>query len=178
MRNIIYILLLIILSGCMSIKPGATKSAKKYYETFYVGEEGTQYFIKPLSFNNEDSNEKFLLDITFRYKKVVKDSSKLNFSIKSSQQLFKSIDSLKISNDHHDILSDDIDLLFNEKKNDEFLSRFNTQIPLKNTHQLFDNNNWKFTIYSEKDKLNFKPTNKTQKAIKALRDDVFSIMYE
>jgi hypothetical protein len=160
----------------MSIKPGATKSAKKYYETFYVGEEGTQYFIKPLTFNKDDSNEKLLLDITFRYKKVVKDSSKLNFSIKSSQQLMKSIDSLKISNDHHDILSNDIDLLFNEKNNDEFLSRFTTQVPLENTHQLFDNNDWEFTIYFNKDKFNFKPTNKTQKAIKALSNDVFSIM--
>ena len=178
MRNIKYVTLLIIFSSCMSIKPGATKSAKKYYETFYVGEEGTQYFIKPLTFNKEDSNEKLLLDITFRYKKVVKDSSKLNFSIISGQQLIKSIDSLKISNDHDDILSKDIGLLFNEKENDEFLSRFTTQIPLENTHQLFKNNNWKFTIYSEKNKLNFNPTNRTQKAIKALSNDVFSIMYE
>ena len=178
MRNILYITLLIILSGCMSIKPGATNSAKKYYETFYVGKDGTQYFIKPLSFNDEDSNKELSLDITFRYKKVVKDSSKLNFSIEKSQKLMKSIDSLKISNDHQAILSYDIDLLFNEKDDDEYLSRFTTQIPLKNTHQLFDNNNWKFIIYSEKDKLSFKPTNKTQKIIRALRNDLFSIMYE
>ena len=171
--------LLYILSGCMSIKPGATKSAKKYYETFYVGQEGTQYFVKPLTFNKEDSDEKLLLDITFRYKKVVKDSSKLNFSVRSSQQLMKYIDSLKISNDHHDILSDDVNLLFNEKDDDEFLSRFTTQVPLENTRQLFDNNNWEFTIYSNDiHRLSFNPAKRAQKAIKALSNNVFSIMHK
>jgi hypothetical protein len=49
--------------SCVNIK--TTGKAAKYVETFYVQEGNTQYFIKPLYYKSEESNE-LLVDFTLR----------------------------------------------------------------------------------------------------------------
>src|SRR5690554_5427078 len=64
----IAILVLTVLASipsCYSIKPGATQSGGKLYESFYLGEEGRQYFIKPLKFSGSDGRY-IMIDFTFR----------------------------------------------------------------------------------------------------------------
>lgn len=171
----IFFLILILLNSCLPIKPSAFKSGKNYFETFFVGEEGTQYFIKPVLFKNEKSNEDLILDITFRYKNEIKDSAILNFSIKSSL-LYKTIESLKISNEKCEIENDQLVLLFNEKNKSGFTSRFSTKFSLKEIKNIFNNDDWLITIY-EQNKINtYKPKRKTTKAINLVRDNVFILM--
>src|SRR5690606_7037547 len=80
-KNIpVFCMLLLLLSSCFSVKPGTSRSARNLYQNFFIGEEGSQYFIKPIAFEN-DEKEKLQLDITFRYKDEVKDSATVNFSI-------------------------------------------------------------------------------------------------
>ena len=170
-----FILLLLMFSGCLSIKPSTTKSGKKYFETFYVGEEGTQYFIKPVLFKDEKSNEVLVLDITFRYKNKIKDSAIVNFSIKSSI-IYKTIDSLKLSNKGIAIKSDKVELLFNEKNKTGYTSRYSTKFSLKEIKEMFNNDAWEMTIYNQNKITRYEPGSKTISAINALRVNVFVLM--
>jgi len=169
------ILMLLLSSSCLSIKPSTTKSGKNYFETFFVGEEGTQYFIKPILFIDEKSSENLILDITFRYRNEIKDSATVNFSIKSST-LYKTIDSLDISNKDNKIESDQLVLLFNEKSKTGFTSRYSTRFRLNEIKEIFNNDTWEITIYNQNKVTKYKPHKKTTRAINAVRDRVFVLM--
>jgi hypothetical protein len=162
-------------SGCLSIKPSTTKSGKKYFETFYVGEEGTQYFIKPILFKDEKSNEDLVLDITFRYRNEIKDSAIVNFSIKSPM-IYKTIDSLKLSNKNIAIKSNKLELLFNEKNKTGFTSRYSTKFSLNEMKEMFTNDAWEVNIYNQNKITTLKPHRTTFKAINTVRDKVFILM--
>lgn len=169
------IFLLLIFSGCLSIKPSTNKSGKKYFETFFVGEDGTQYFIKPFLFKDEKSNEELLLDITFRYKNEIKDSAIVNFSINSSA-IYKNIDNFKLSNSEIVIKSNNIELLFNEKSKTGFISRYSTKFSLVEIKEMFNRDTWKAVIVNQNKITIYKPHKKAIKVINALRDNVFILM--
>ncbi len=169
------ILLLFMFSSCLSIKPSATKSGKNYFETFYVGEEGTQYFIKPVLFKNEKSNEDLVLDISFRYKNQIKDSAIVNFSLKSAS-IYKTIDSLKLSNKDIEMKSAKVVLLFNEKNKTGFTSRYSTKFSLKEIKEMFNNDAWEMTIYNQNKITKYEPKRKAISAINAVRNKVFVLM--
>ena len=169
------ILITLTLSGCLSIKPSTSKSGKNYFETFFVGEEGTQYFIKPILFKDEKSNEELILDITFRYRNEIKDSATVNFIVKSPI-IYKTIDSLKISNKDNKVGSEQLDLLFNEKNKRGFTSRYSTRFDLNELKEIFYDDVWEIIIYNENEMIIYKPDRKTIKAINAVRDRVFVLM--
>lgn len=164
-----------LLNSCLSIKPSTTKSGKNYFETFYVGKDGVQYFIKPLLFENIESKEDMVVDITFRYKDEIRDSAIVNFSIKSSA-IYKNIDSLKVSSKDFKIRNNNVSLLFNEKTKKGFTSRFTTKIALKEIKFLFNENEWNFILYNSTQKNRFKPHRRASKAISTIRDKVFILM--
>ena len=70
----------VFLSGCFGIKPEKSGASGKLYETFFVGDEGTQYFIKDIKFSSNLNSDQTWTDITFRYKNELKDSATINFS--------------------------------------------------------------------------------------------------
>ncbi len=168
-------LISLMLFGCFSVKPSTTKSGKNYFETFYVGEAGTQYFINPIYFNNDALNEGILFDITFRHKNEIKDTATVNFSITSSS-IYKTIDSIKISNKDFEIKNDKLVLLFNEKNKTGFTSRYTTKISLKQIKEIFDNGTWEIIVYSQNKSINFIPDIKTVKRINTIKDRVFILM--
>lgn len=172
--GILYTLLLL-LSGCLAVKPAGVKSAANLFETFYVGEEGTQYFIKPLSFYNIENKEEIYIDFTFRFKSEVKDSVMANMSIQSLN-LFKSIEGFSISNSASQLLTTDIHLLFNEKKGKFFISRFTTKFSLHDLNELFNDLTWSILITSNQLNNTYIPTKKTKKALKRLQDKVFVLL--
>jgi hypothetical protein len=169
------IVLISLVSGCFSVKPSSTKSGKKYFETFFVGEEGTQYFIKPITLEATNADDYVTLDMTFRYRNEIKDSALVNFSIKGSS-LFKSIDSLKISHQDTQIKSQNISLLFNEKFKSGFSSRHTTKLSLKEIKEVFNHDEWVLTIYAQNQTSNYTPTKKSKTAILTIRDKVFVLM--
>lgn len=173
---VLLISILLAFSSCLSIKPSTTKSGKNYFETFFVGDEGTQYFIKPILFIDEKSNENLILDITFRYRNEIKDSAIVNFSVKSSI-IYKTIDSLKLSNKDIKIESDQLVLLFNEKSKTGFTSRYSTRFSLKEIKEMFNNDAWEMIIYNQNKITTYKPHRKTIKAINKVRDRVFVLMW-
>ncbi|NLL29170.1 MAG: hypothetical protein GX259_10275 [Bacteroidales bacterium] len=169
------ILLLLAVNGCFSIKPSTNKSGKKYFETFFVGDEGIQYFIKPFLFKAEKSSEELILDITFRYKNEIKDSAIVNFSINSSV-IYKDIKNFKLSNSEIVIRSNNVELLFNEKSKKGFTSRYSTKFSLAEIKEMFTTDAWKAVITNQNKMTIYKPHKKAIKTINALREHVFVLM--
>jgi len=172
LKTLIVFSFFVLLTGCFTLKPGSVKSSKNLIETFYVGEDGTQYHIKPLTFTDSQNKEKIHLDFTFRYKNEVKDSVIINFSLLSST-IFKSIDSFSLSNTTTKTISKDIRLMFNEKRKDLFVSRFSTKISLVDFNKMFENTDWTI-IVTNKDICNTYVSEKsTRKKITKLKEEIF-----
>lgn len=153
---------LLVLSSCLSVKPGATKSGKKYYETFFVGEEGSQYFIKPFTFENSKLKEEVHLDLTFRYKNKINSNATINYSL-FINEIIKEVDSISIVSSNIIIKSTENKLLFNERVKTNFKSRFSTEAPLSSLKQLFENENWEIQVYANNKIHVFRTTKKPER---------------
>jgi len=169
---LILILVFLLYSGCMGIKINATKSPKKLFETFYVGEEGSQYFIKPISFSND--SDKLLIDFTFRYKDKIKDSAIVNISF-FTNEIIKECDSLKITINKHFIVVENPKYLFSERKKDKYTSRFSLKIPVIDLYNFFNENYWEIISYYNNASVTFFSTKKTSKKIEKLNYHIFSL---
>jgi len=158
--------------SCISIKPGGTKSGKNLYETFYVGEEGTQYFIKPLSFSGK--NKVLLkLDFTFRYKVAMKDSAVVNISFLNTE-IIRCLDSVKIANGTNTMVFKKINCLFAEQKEKMYHTRFTAKGSLAELHKLFDKSNWNLTAYEKNNSGIFTTPKATEKKIQKMKESIFT----
>ena len=161
------------MSGCVSIKPSWVKSGKNLYETFFVGDEGTQYFIKPIAFNGENKN-RLVVDFTFRYKDKIKDSAVVNMSFLNTE-IIRDIDSLKITNGLTSVVLNNIKTLFVERYQKEYKSRFSTKGSLSDLNKLFDKNDWTITAFKQKNSNNYTTPKDTKKKINKLKDGIFML---
>jgi len=157
--------------GCVSIKHSGVKSGKNLYETFFVGDEGTQYFIKPITFNGENKN-RLVVDFTFRYKDKIKDSAIVNMSFINTE-IVRDIDSLKITNGLTSVVLNNIKTLFAERYQKEYKSRFSTKGSLADLNKLFDKNDWTITAYKQSTSSNYTTPKDTKKKINKLKDGIF-----
>ncbi|MFW5804637.1 MAG: hypothetical protein ACOCWG_05350 [bacterium] len=170
----VFCIIALILIGCAPVKSSPSGSVKKFYETFYVGKEGIQYFIKPISFTNDQGHE-LLMDITFRHKKQVKDSAVINISLLTSE-VFKNLDSVVFTNSIQRINIKEIELLFNESKGKLFVSRFTMKPLVAEVNKLFNKSSWTILIYQDKKKLTYSSSKKTRKIIQKLDNTLFAIL--
>ncbi|TAF67540.1 MAG: hypothetical protein EAZ55_04295 [Cytophagales bacterium] len=143
------------------------------YETFFIGERGLQYFIKPISFEDNLAKTTLEIDITFRYKNEIKDSATVNFFL-ISKEVIKQIDSLHIINPIGRIQTKNIQFLFVEKRKDLFYSRFTTQYSLKDICEIFKNQDWLIIGYfTNKTSRKFQPSAKTLKNLAKVNKSIF-----
>jgi hypothetical protein len=91
-----------------------------------VGEEGMQYFIKPLIFKSQQKGEEALPDFTFRYKNEIKDSAIVNISIEGPE-LYKEIDGIAFSNGDEQYELSEVKLLYNSGSKSGYVSRFTAE---------------------------------------------------
>lgn len=162
----------LLLVGCFSVKPAAKKGGKNLVETFYLGDQGTQYFIKPLLFKSVNDDAEFRLDATFRYNGSMTDSVVLNFSLIGNAS-HKSIQLLEISNAVSQAVVNEFKLLFNEAKKKKVVSRFSTHLPLNQLKLLFQNQDWTIRVNTTDHKYEFQPSRKSKKSIKKINANVF-----
>ena len=165
--------LLMISSCALIVKPASTKSAKSYYDSFFVGEDGTQYFIKPIKFDSENGAAKLFVDFTFRYRNEIKDSTIINFSVESDY-IIKSVDNITFTNAVSALsLNNCISLLFNEKKGDKFISRFSVKCSTKETVDIFNDYHVRINVSTGNSSTLFLSNKKTQKIIHSLNNNLF-----
>ena len=153
---------------------GAGGSAR-FYSAFFVGEEGMQYFIKPLIFKSQQKGEEALPDFTFRYKNEIKDSAIVNISIEGPE-LYKEIDGIAFSNGDEQYELSEVKLLYNSGSKSGYVSRFTAECSLEELHKIFMHDCFTITIYSSKKVRVFIPSGKAKKATSMIMKEVFVIM--
>ncbi len=169
-RKLLIILFIASLFNSCSLFVGQDR-IKELTRTFFVGEEGTQYFIKPLEFTNDNGDEMYM-DITFRYKDEIKDTAVINFTIQTSD-LIKKLNTVTVSSDKVIYTTNNILLLFAEKEDEEFRSRFSIKVPMKELDKLIKNSKWVFELNHNSDMLIYYPTTGTENALKIINNDLF-----
>jgi hypothetical protein len=162
------------LTACMGVRPAGQKAGKKLYETFYVGEEGTQYFIKSMTFNDIRNGE-MELDITFRGNKQKADSAILNISV-FGDEVLKAADSLQIANSTSTLVVRELKYMFADRKKDEYHSRFSTKVSLAELSKLFENESWSITLCHDNVKNEYLAKSNTKKKINKINLEVFSLL--
>ncbi|MEO0470683.1 MAG: hypothetical protein AAF206_13740 [Bacteroidota bacterium] len=160
--------------ACGGIKPGSAKKGKKLYESFFVGEEGVQYFIKPIGFRNS-AKETAFLDLTFRYKDTIQQSAALKGSL-FTNELIKEADSLVWQSGAEQVVIRDIDVIFTEREKDQFHNRFSASMDGRALPRIFTTPDWKLHVYDEGKSVQFSPSPKGSKAIRTLEASVFQLL--
>lgn len=171
---IIIMLTVITATSCFTIRTPSVKSTKKLFETYYVGNQGTQYYIKPVVFQCE-SDSNLELDITFRYRDRISDSAIVNFSLNDAE-IFKSADSLVIFNGACKLVLEDPRLIFAERHKSVFKSRFSCRADLSELKKLFENSNWTIFFYSNDRTRKFYALKSSAKSIDKINYGVFDLL--
>lgn len=166
--SITLLILLSSLYSCSSIKPkGATKTGKKLFETFYLGEKGTQYFIKPIKFI--DTNEELLMDFTVRENS---ETAYINYSIVENTQT-KDISTVEITASNAKATLVNHKKLYSERKKEFIVSRFSSEVSKKELKAIFSSQNWSISINGLR---SFKPTKRSEKVISNMNAHIFQLL--
>lgn len=175
MKNIISalttLLVLLSLGGCIGIKIKGTKGGNKYYETFYAGQNGMQYFIKPILYASTDKEHLFI-DYSFRHTQSQKDSVCVHFSI-FSKQLIKKIDSIDFLGSYRD---QKITTMFVESKGKQYETRLTFNMPLQVFIKSMEDAHRDITIYHQAKTTIFQTTTRGRKRIIFVKRHVLDVM--
>lgn len=116
-----------LLSSCFSVKPSASGKAGGLYETFFVGEGITQYFIKPLDFKQVNGKSDLKMDFTFRVKKSLQDSAIINFTIISPIKI-EEINQLTFNTKTVNFSASPVKTLYKEREKRKYKRRFSLKV--------------------------------------------------
>ncbi len=170
--RVLFYLVIASVTAC-TIKPGRTGKANKVYETFYLGDKGTQYFIKPLAFSST-GNEELSMDITFRSTGQLTDTAAINVSIFSAEQI-KDIKTITFTAADVEERIMQSKLLFVQPKKDLFESRFTIPMPSTVLENYVASTDHKIDILTPSTNLTFTPDKRTLKQFNALTVLLFSL---
>ena len=162
--------------GCLSLKPSSSKGNGDLFETFYIGGNNIQYFIKPLVLESDEGH--LDLDITFRANKetLSTDSASMKLSI-FTERAIKTIDSVKFSNGNFNFTIIEPERIFSEKSSKGLIkNRYTAQVLQKDVVNLFEDSNWKCWVYEKNGNVKYIASKKTAKNIKILKSNIFDLI--
>lgn len=171
---VLFIAVTFLFSACQLFKPTLNSNSNKYYEAFYIGNNQSQYFIKPISFDNEE-NEEMELDMLIKDKTKTNDSTALNLSL-ITPIIIKELDSLKVRFDNNVVKIVQVQNIFTEKKKDNYKSRFTFKMINQDVYMLFSENKWQFELHSKNKVSIFKLENSSPKSFKDINDNLILII--
>ena len=163
----------IFLAGCMSVKPTASKTDGSLYETFYLGNRGTQYFIKPLLFESE--KEELKIDFTFRPSENTDNLVTTNYTITSAKKIEK-VDTLVLKNKTQIVKCTDNKKLYSEIKNSKRVCRFSAKIQLEKLNQLMANPAWSIQVVTKDTTMDYQASSRTKRSITTLQEGLFEAL--
>jgi hypothetical protein len=171
-KLLLFFIILISFDACISFNVKGTKSAKKLYEEFFLGQGVMQYFVKPLEFKNDEYS--FTIDFTFR--DTLSDVSLVisNFSVflDDKSEIFDSI-GFESENFKVDFINPtQLYIDFNKK---QYIKRFTSYVKYGDMKNFFYSENLSIFIYSKNVKKNLYPTKKTSKNMNILNNKLFEI---
>lgn len=159
--------------GCMSVKPTASKTDGSLYETFYLGNRGTQYFIKPLLFESE--KEELKIDFTFRPSENTGNLVTTNYTIVSAEKIEK-VDTMILKNKTQIVKCTDNKKLYSEIKNSKRVCRFSAKIQLEKLNQIMANPAWSIQVVTKDTTMYYQASGRTKKSITKLQEDLFETL--
>lgn len=161
----------LLFSSCFSVRPSGTRSGSKVFETFYIGELGTQYFIKPLRFRH--GKEELKADFTFRYLDGIRDSVTVNVSM-YRPSILRQMDSLSFQVGPRGTVIHQPALLFTEKQGKFFHTRFSGRMALQDLYDLFmEPGEWRVIPWHSGRSDAYQPTRRGGKALRSLKNNLF-----
>jgi len=146
----------------------------KLFESFYIGNGKTNYFIKSLKFKGSEKSKLFM-DFTLNMVKENDNAVTINFSIINKEETI-TVDSMFINSYNELVILNSLYLLFLEKNKNRVLSRYTSKIDLQEALNLFKSNEWNITVHSNGVKHNFKNTHTTMRKIDYLNENLFMIL--
>ncbi len=173
-QGLIVISLALCLQGCFALRPASTRSGKHLYETYYLGENRIQYFIKPLEFMNAEDEELFM-DITFRYSQGKQDTATMNLSL-ITDRMTRKLDSIKISAANYSFTVSPWKHMFSETEKKRFEYRATSLCPVTVLRTLFSSNAWEITAFGDLSDPVFLPAGKTAASINRICQGVFIVV--
>lgn len=165
----ISILLIFSLFSCSKVKPGASAKAGGLYESFYLGPDQNQYFIKPLEFEYDD----YELHADFTFKKL-KDSLSpitLNFTI-TSDIVIKDIQYYQIAGER----VNELQKLFLEQNRSKYEIRFTSELSYDSFSKFMKMQEPIILIESDYLSNSFTATNSSKKKIGKLNEGLIQLM--
>jgi hypothetical protein len=168
------LLFLFLLNSCIGAKSGAHGSGRHLFETFYVGDEGTQYFIKPLQLKNDKAEQEADLDFVFRYKNQVKDSVTINISF-LGKEMIKKVDSCSFQTSKGQLRLQSLKYLFLERQGKKYNLRYSSKAALADVYKLFQDNKWVLSAYISQQDNKYSCPPSTEKKIAKIYHHIFSL---
>lgn len=165
------VLTLLFLIGCGGLKPVGAGKSGGLYETFYTGETGMQYFIKPLEFESLDTKESLLLDIVFRENEIATDSALVNISVFTTAK-FSPGGNVTATTPKGQITFDFERVIFKEKLKNFYEVRLGTKCSPKEIREFIKGDIELLSVMSDQMKYSFQPTKKTKKSLSKISASV------
>lgn len=161
-NNYFYILIFTLLISCTT--------SKDHYETFFIGNNQSQYFIKPIEVENDDSE--FSIDYTIR--NIDSDTYDItsNFTIISDHPISK-IDSVILNNKHKIV---DIDKLYLESKDDQFKLRSSMKVDYNFIKDFFTEDDLAIEVFLSKYRFEYNLNAKSNKRIRSIEEKLIPIL--
>lgn len=158
--------LVILLTGCYAGKTGGSGRIAKYVEEFYTGEDGIQYFIKALDY--EDANgEEAKVDFTFRNKNKETDSVTVNMTFLTKKT--DTLHSIELSTDSLNKKTTDIVHFFTERKKEFYAQRSSLRISYNDFEKAFTDATHQLKLQTASETLVLKPTSGAIKSMNTIK---------
>lgn len=172
-KTLLFLFLLLSISSCITFHVRSTKSAKKLYEEFFIGQGVMQYFVKPLEFKNNE----YSLNIDFTFRDTTHATSLVitNFSIFLKDKSEK-IDSLGFQFDNSKVNFINPTQLYIDFNKKQYIKRFTSYVKYDDMKSFFYSENLTIFIYSNNLLKILYPTKKTNKNIEILKIKVFDMI--
>lgn len=165
------IALICIISACHSVKPAGGKYKASDYESFFLGDGKTQYFIQPINFNGEDSN--LDIDFTFRDENFIDSLLVTNYTVSSEFSITK-IDSIVFITSDSKIKATQIQKIFQERDGKKHRIRSTCKITGSKLAHILKSNNLQISIFAHNKELKFE----SSKKVNAKRQRIYSNLIE
>ncbi len=157
------------LSSCF-VKRFHSEKGHKWVETFFASDKGMLYFVKPILFQESESN-KLIADFSFKYKDEWKDSAIMNFTFYSNMPI-KSLDSIKITAKDRVTTFPISSHLFSEKYHNSIANRFSVSIPQTYFKKMIDASTISINLYYPSKVEQYKSSDKAVKAFNYLSKNI------
>lgn len=160
--------------NCLGVKPkgggGSSSNSSKFYESFYLDGGVTQYFIKPLSLENDLSKE-HSMDFITRNNETTPSGVTFNLTVYHTSTISTS-DKVIFKNATKEIQGQDLKILFSEKNGEYIQNRITLNVQDKAVLELLKTPDLVISVITEGNEIKLKPTSKTHKNLVSIGESL------